>query len=113
MGEYQKKLYSRTKLFPITLEIDAMTIFNIPELGAHQQFVVRANTFEIARFMEQESAKEYVKFLSESNFKPFNHSEQGRKLLDVLHALYDKTKLIAETKEGDVINREMIKKTIH
>jgi len=96
---------SRIKLpkqFPIILTNDPQQITNLV-IGIHQQYVVRANGLEIARFLDPLSSQEYMKFLVESNFKTFRDSVQGMNFLEQIYLLGEKERLKANVVDGKEI----------
>ncbi len=95
--------------FPIVLQWYEQQLTDLNILGAHGNFVVNANNLEIARFLDQGSAIEYIKFLQQSHFKVFLTSAQGEKLLEVLYANHCGVKLdkVDTNSKGHIITEDI------
>ena len=94
--------------FEIKLTCDPQTILSNFALGAHQQFIIRANGFEIARFMDSESAAEYINHLKATGCHVFTKTIQGRSVIEKIFLMGENHKIKPEIKDG----KEMIVRSL-
>lgn len=101
-----KAIIALPKKFPIKLTTDPAVILD-PTIGGHKQHVVRANGLEIARFMDEESSHEYIKFLSQTGFHCFTKTLQGKAIMEKIYLMGEKEKLKPETDGKQIIIRSI------
>ncbi len=99
----------------IALDVVSEPVIQMNIFGAHEQYIVRANTIEIARFSESQSAHIYVELLRRHNFKPFLETRQGIALLNImaLESMGGKLNHVDISKDGkSIIIDDLTKKKI-